>query len=338
MNKLFLIGNGFDLAHQMKTSYSDFLLGYINSAIRTWRDSNSNRFEDELITLEPNYIDQSEFVSLIEFKHAIALGNIKLSHQFPFFDNIMKNYVDSKWVDIEYAYFQELMKIYQYYEKHNVIHGKWLSQTNTCFDLIKQKLFQYLKTIPLTRKNEKITDNFLWEFNRINYSNVLFLVFNYTDTLKLYLSAIFDKEKYEIINIHGDLDHPNNPIIFGYGDEMNKYYDKIEDLNENEFLRNMKSFGYFQTTNLQRLNKFIDSGEYMVSIMGHSCGLSDRVLLNSVFCNRNCKDIRIFYHQRSDGSTDFTEKTFEISRHFKPDDKAKMRRMILPLQDSRSLS
>lgn len=300
MNKLFLIGNGFDLAHDMKTSYSDFLLGYINKAVRAFRCSKSNRYEDDLIIFEPSSYDQTEFISLKEFKSAISIGTIKLSCKFPFFDGLVKQYIDYKWVDIEYAYFQELIRIYQYFEKHNVIHSKWLYQLNTCLEYIKRELFQYLKTIPLARKNDKITDNFLWEFNSVKYSEVLFLVFNYTDTIRFYISSIIDKEDYEIINIHGDLEHQMNPIIFGYGDEMNKYYDKIEDLNENEFLRNMKSFGYFQTTNLQRLNRFIDASEYRVSIMGHSCGLSDRVLLNSIFCHSNCKEIRVFYHQRNE--------------------------------------
>ncbi|MGI4750703.1 MAG: AbiH family protein [Janthinobacterium lividum] len=29
MNRLILIGNGFDLAHGMKTSYNDFILWYL---------------------------------------------------------------------------------------------------------------------------------------------------------------------------------------------------------------------------------------------------------------------------------------------------------------------
>ncbi|WP_406823950.1 AbiH family protein [Pedobacter sp. KACC 23697] len=29
MNRLILIGNGFDLAHQLKTSYNDFIVWYL---------------------------------------------------------------------------------------------------------------------------------------------------------------------------------------------------------------------------------------------------------------------------------------------------------------------
>ncbi len=37
MNKLLIIGNGFDLAHGLKTSYNHFLLWYLDQAITTFK-------------------------------------------------------------------------------------------------------------------------------------------------------------------------------------------------------------------------------------------------------------------------------------------------------------
>ncbi len=71
----------------------------------------------------------------------------------------------------------------------------------------------------------------------------MILNFNYTKTPNQYLS-----ERDEIINIHGELNNDKNPIIFGYGDEVDKKYAEIEDLNENEFLKHIKSFDYFKTS------------------------------------------------------------------------------------------
>lgn len=46
MNRLIIIGNGFDLAHGLKTSYNDFILWYIEKCVPTLRDltNTSNRY------------------------------------------------------------------------------------------------------------------------------------------------------------------------------------------------------------------------------------------------------------------------------------------------------
>jgi len=72
--------------------------------------------------------------------------------------------------------------------------------------------------------------------------------------------------------------------------------------------------------------------------MGHSCGLSDRVLLNSIFCNPSCSKIHIYYYSRNNKENDYFEKTQEISRHFTLDNKDRLRNMIIPYSDSISLS
>ena len=57
-------------------------------------------------------------------------------------------------------------------------------------------------------------------------NRILLLNFNYTNTArKLYVKSD-DCPKCELIHIHGKLDDKNNPIIFGYGDEMHEDYKK----------------------------------------------------------------------------------------------------------------
>jgi len=65
--------------------------------------------------------------------------------------------------------------------------------------------------------------------------------------------------------------------------------------------------------------------KFQVYIMGHSCGLSDRTMLNTIFENPNCLSIKIFYHNGIEGYTNTAQ---EISRHFK--DKKSMREKIVP--------
>lgn len=160
----------------------------------------------------------------------------------------------------------------------------------------------------------------------LNINPIHVLNFNYTNTFELYGRS----SGMDINYIHGKLNDPNNPIIFGYGDETDEYYKKIEDIGNNSYLKHFKSFGYFKTENYQKLLRFIELGKFDVVILGHSCGLSDRVMLKTIFEHQNCEEIQIFYYKwgKESWDNDFEEKTMEISRHFS--DKAQMRKKVRP--------
>lgn len=155
--------------------------------------------------------------------------------------------------------------------------------------------------------------------------NTLLLNFNYTKTAEnLYIKKDMN---FEIINIHGELDNEDNPIIFGYGDELDEDYQKIEKTQDNDFLENIKSIKYHQTRNYRELLRFIESGIYQVFVMGHSCGNSDRTLLNTLFEHNNCASIKVFYRQMKDGTDDYSNLIRNISRNF--NDKPKMRDIVV---------
>ena len=141
---------------------------------------------------------------------------------------------------------------------------------------------------------------------------ILFLNFNYTNTASLYIPK---GSRFKVNYIHGKLESPNNPIIFGYGDEMDEDYKKIENLNDNDYLENIKSICYLKTDNYRKLLTFIDSAPYQVIIMGHSCGNSDRTLLNTLFEHKNCFSIKPYYHKH-DGGDNYIDIIQNISRDF----------------------
>ncbi len=143
----------------------------------------------------------------------------------------------------------------------------------------------------------------------------LLLNFNYTKTANLYLRGA--SRDLEINHIHGKLDNDKNPIIFGYGDELDESYAKIAEQNDNEYLQNIKSIRYLETDNYRRLLTFIDSAPYQIYVMGHSCGNSDRTLLNTLFEHANCVSIKPFYHLRPDGTDDYMDIVQNISRNFR---------------------
>ncbi len=156
--------------------------------------------------------------------------------------------------------------------------------------------------------------------------NILIVNFNYTNIASLYLSPRI-REHFQLNNIHGTLDNPQS-VIFGYGDELDKHYKELEELNDNEYLNNIKSIKYLEATNYRNLLNFIESAPFQIYIMGHSCGNSDRTLLNTLFEHENCISIKPFYYQKEDGTDNYTEIAQNISRNFK--DKQALRAKVVP--------
>ncbi len=142
---------------------------------------------------------------------------------------------------------------------------------------------------------------------------ILFLNFNYTSTVDLYIPQ---GSEFKVNHIHGELGNDKNPIIFGYGDELDDDYKAIAKLNDNDYLKNIKSIRYLETDNYRKLLSFIDSAPFQIYIMGHSCGISDRTLLNTLFEHKNCVSIKPFYYQKPDGTDNYIEIVQNISRNF----------------------
>lgn len=163
----------------------------------------------------------------------------------------------------------------------------------------------------------------------------LFLNFNYTFTDKIYKNPRefdqFNELKYtevKFLHIHGSIaPEDKNPIIFGFGDELDDNYKLIEKLNDNEYLKNIKSINYLDTNNYKNLLEFINSANYQIYIFGHSCGISDRTLLNTVFEHDNCASVKLFYHQKDELNDNYSDIIRNISRNF--NDKAKMRDRVV---------
>lgn len=165
--------------------------------------------------------------------------------------------------------------------------------------------------------------------------NLYFLNFNYTNTFEYYLKECKKIIPSQSNYIHGSITGIHGNPIFGFGDELDKRYLEFEEENNNELFKHIKSFEYLKTKNYSLLTQFIQSEDFQVHIYGHSCGLSDRTMLNQIFEHENCKSIKIFYHQIDGDRNDFTEKTYEISRHFK--DKGMMRKKIISFDRSKEM-
>lgn len=397
MNRLIIVGNGFDLAHGLKTSYKDFIIWYLAKCFGE-RVYLRSIYRDELLHIEFN--DFHSFVGAVTahkqgyhsgytmddltcfIANHFKEGTIKeilnitakdISNSIltsdddtyepnyngigPFRVNVLSNLLrsliincqDCNWVDIENEYFDQLKacKIKDEFDEKKV------RQLNSEFAYLRQKLEEYL-TIQQEQANIIVIPQLLGEIeSRFQYldfnmtmtikdfdenfmsypdkgihklNKLYFLNFNYTNTLKSYLdkldTRLIEFGEIEVNHIHGELGNSSNPIIFGFGDEHDKQYLEFEEQRNNALFEHIKSYQYLRTPNYRNLINHLNSGEYQVFVMGHSCGLSDRTMFKEIFEHENCKSIRLFHY-----NGDFHDKAINVSKHFS--NKGHMRKLIV---------
>ncbi|MBR4219223.1 MAG: hypothetical protein IKR71_09315 [Bacteroidales bacterium] len=339
MNRLILIGNGFDLAHGLKTSYADFIDWYWTKRVKGFRGLLSNQSNDDLCSLQ---IKDKELVwNVLAFNSDLYNKNIdgqaiieeikKDTRNFsvkcaPMFYEICQNIESKGWVDIEEIFYKHLTQ-----DDKNLP-----TKINRELDIIKAYLIEYLTEIQKNIFDKIILQNIKskisepiketdiaigsmtafndWKGMFNNPDEILLLNFNYTSTANIYVSKL-DMYSLTHIHIHGNLNNPQS-VIFGYGDELDDNFKNLLRKNDNEYLKNVKSIKYLESSNYRKMLEFIESDSYQVYIMGHSCGISDRTLLNTLFEHKNCVSIKPFYHKRNDGSDNYMEIVQNISRNF----------------------
>lgn len=335
MNRIVLIGNGFDLAHDLKTSYADFIYWYWKQRIRSLYEETSNVSKDPLCRLTKL---QDGPWNVFVFSNACYLKNSDGKDIYEhlrnnpkdfkiectlFFERILKSIETKGWVDIENEYYSLLILSYDH-DNNNYLN------LNNQLEYLREKLVAYLKLegSKIVKTNDSINDkiyrpifkreialtNELHSVNKIYEetlpSSIMLLSFNYTNTPKHYTSV-----NSTINYIHGDIYTPED-VIFGYGDELDTAYQKLRDLNINETLRHIKSIRYLESDNYRKMLEFIESAPFQVCVMGHSCGNSDRTLLNTLFEHKNCVSIKPYYYKKVDGTDNYLELIQNISRNF----------------------
>lgn len=399
INRIVLIGNGFDLAHGLHTSYQSFIRDYWSSIGHKISEQGSRKIvlKDELLHIQYNeiwsypYKEEDKIQSYKEFKDYIDSTLGADLESLSTFLSIINEAVDTYgWVDIENLYYTTLKDII--FEKRGYYS---VEELNKDLNIIKLKLQDYLTKVsnncvldrlprihnaiysPLRFRdcsvnseeifaqfiqsrryeNKDITSRRLTRYyydaecemlsiksnksptgtKSINAifndqdiplpymlpSDIVFLNFNYTNTSDIYLAH---NSEIDTIHIHGELNNEYNPIVFGYGDEMDDDFKKIKNLNINSYLDGSKSEAYLVTDNYKRLLRYMESAPFQVVIMGHSCGNSDRTLLNTIFEHKNCISIKPCYRQNGDGSDNYKELIQNISRNF--NDMARMRDVV----------
>jgi len=207
-----------------------------------------------------------------------------------FMESLLNEVQIKKWVDVEVKYF-DLLK--QSINKPSVV-----TSLNEELEIFKSKFLAYLNQ-DLSQKEIVLNEQLFHQFEQkvmtseviqntiesdIVPSKTVLLNFNYTDIALKYISHF--KKNWTYIPIHGELDGDDiikQSPIFGFGDELDRDYVEFEHQNDDSLFYHIKSFKYLQFSHYRKLLDFIEDDPYQIFIFGHSCGVSDRTLLNTLF-------------------------------------------------------
>ncbi|MNL11121.1 hypothetical protein D3C87_1319440 [compost metagenome] len=368
VNRLILIGNGFDRAHGLETSYNDFIVWYMTQCFAKAEENDTH--DDPIVTINRNrymelragnnsglnnYVQhfynngftgvENNQVSLrdaLDQKHTNPF-EVKIKSEF--FRRLLSKCSETSWVEIENEYYIFLKEILNSDKKEK--RPEVLAELHNRFAFIIEQLQKYLSEIPMPKPIKGYQDIFRSHILEKDIASVskniigsklpeetLILNFNYTPTVEAYLTpqnTVNPKNHTQINYIHGQLGKEDNPVIFGFGDELDSDYEKMELEKAKGFLAYIKSFWYFKTSNYHNLIRFLDAADFQAVILGHSCGLSDRTMLNMIFEHPNCISVKIYYHGNKENNN-YTNITQAISPHFR--NKPQMRRRIVPLDKS----
>jgi len=278
IKNLFIIGNGFDLSHGLKTDYKSFILDYLITErlnIGPIKDS-SHKGNNNLVI---RYFEKTHGKQFFT-------GNVFIYH-------LLLRLSIENWVDIESLYF-ELLKDEKYETK----------KLNNEFSLLKNELENYLVNISNKKRVGNYLSSYFDNMSKEKEDAFMILNFNYTNTFDILYRDSF--ENCSVINIHGQLKDSDNPIVFGYAPTDKETMDLINKGN-NELLKNIKRYYYKRTDSLLQLNNFLTNKpktEIHVHILGHSCGASDRNILKDIFVNEYVKEINIMYYNNYDNYFD----------------------------------
>ena len=163
MNRIILIGNGFDLAHGLPTSYGNFIDWYWNIVKNRLENSNKKVVEDRLCRFENktnygmwNYLQHA--IIGIEDLSGRSFGKRLIGEHFnksifniqpcKFFENIYQSIETKGWVDIENEYYNLLVSCYKK-EVSELTHQKLNIQLRHLQDL----LTEYLNHLPVDSIN-----------------------------------------------------------------------------------------------------------------------------------------------------------------------------------------
>lgn len=322
-NRILVIGNGFDIANQYKTRYSDFISFIKNKGYELYKDNKEYAKFCNLITENhfiKHFIDNSFDYTIwsdveIEIKKIIdaiktvyndegdgyeyktlpdshRAASIKTSD--PYVRKILKEF---DLIEVFFGSFILPDKYFDYYNKINwIVLNGFLTKE---LDDFKDTLIIYLKEfVPLIYSTncQSISKKSKEQLCDIKPRTII--TFNYTD----YYKNIFDSKK--VIHVHGSLE--NNKIVLGFNDEdddlhyvkFKKYFQRIQNKLE-PIVRKSSIFNYEESF-LSELTEEKIFCENIIYFYGVSFDKTDEDIIGEIYHSDNTKKIIVYYYDDLD--------------------------------------
>jgi Bacteriophage abortive infection AbiH len=256
---LVIIGNGFDLAHGLKTSFKQFAE---NILLKKAEDSSAY---PEIFW--PGFTLQKKEASveaILKRSPSPILNGFLLS--------CLRASAAKNWYDYEAHYFDQLWLNPQ--KPH-------LETLHKDVDAFKIALKRYL--LEEEKKHQEISD-MRYFFDALGKKGSFEIVnFNYTSTVQKYLSNEYHEKQ---LHIHGKLD---GEILFGYSPSL-ETENAMRDKNEFEYLRNVKQDVYASTPEYQKIIALLARANKLdVFVLGHSLADCDQILLEKILRKENSR-------------------------------------------------
>lgn len=277
MKRLFIIGNGFDLAHRLPTKYLDYRSFLL-------KDSKNEYF---CMRMENTYgLGVNADYWWRDFENSLGEGYIFEAE----FDAMAKCAIDDMVTDDG----EEMYDIEETLRYHFKPYYDFMNKLN-------ETVLQWIESIDIS-EIEPI-------FKRITPQNSYYFTFNYTDVLE----DVYNIPENKVCHIHGS--KYEKSVIMGHGNlEVMKKYQKEIDEKEHRLDKNgaeiSRGIYYFYTASFKNTKDIIENNQYVfdqyrgineVHVFGHSLGevdmpyfkeIKNRVLKTAdwffyIFCNIN---------------------------------------------------
>lgn len=231
MNRIILIGNGFDLAHGLKTGYTDFIdnywedlsykiyNGYARWMAENWGNINLKPYEDDFVSFQvkdknvpvpyklgPSCEVENPYSELCDFLNNVNENSYRitghLTFKNKFFEHISNQCALLNWVDIENEYYEALKKLLK--TDNAQARSQSVKKLNEEFNAVKELLEKYLTEVSESEVEAKES-----------ISNAFKAKINFHDI------AVTKKEQFQTLYVESALSHlPVSTHPHGYYPHM----------------------------------------------------------------------------------------------------------------------
>ncbi len=330
---ILILGNGFDLAHGLKTKYSDFLeycrrkysinvsSGHINNVTSLTNNLWLRHFlmlkqaGDKWIDLEEEIYNVIKIINEHSKRITMNYANININRLYRFSETYIED--DFNLGKILYKS-KETQQIYnvdakEYVSiKDNIINNKvyYFKSYKGLINYLYDELRIFTKYFNDYLLEEVLPNigNIKYKFKLSNNKMIRVLNFNYTDTYeKLYdLHSIYADDSPRYVYVHGKICNSEDcNLILG----THSFYNNLpNDLNEeinvefNLFKKHNQRHRYGTIESYQGLLKELNDRRKIIvpnfHIIGHSLDKADYNILKHIFKAREKCNINIYYHNQ----------------------------------------